>query len=63
MQMPAEDCHSLKIYSLLRAVCALLGDFVVMVTCLVHACVRMTHLLTISEQQLHVHLLIMTRKV
>ena len=34
--------------------CALLDDFMVMVTCLMHACVRMTHLLTINEQQLHV---------
>ncbi len=24
-----------------------------MITCLVHACVRMTHLLTVSEKQLH----------
>ena len=33
--------------------CAPLADFVVMVTCPVHACVRMMYLLTISEQQLH----------
>jgi len=37
------------IYSLLRAMCALLADFMVMVTCLVHACVRMMYLLTISS--------------
>ncbi len=33
--------------------CALLADFMVMVTCLVHVCARMMYLLTISEPQLH----------